>query len=152
MKAIFASTSFPALVDLNTPPALGAKGLRTICKSTPPFRLRRLRIYIEEKDNLKAFTEWPGLESVREFDLHNSLIRDRAGILFRAPRLAELRVLRIEMMGNKPAEVSAFDALAADTSLLPKLTHLHLQWARNVIPDATLDELRARFGDGFTSN
>jgi uncharacterized protein (TIGR02996 family) len=148
MEAIFAPGAFPALTTLSTPSTIGVDGLKAVAASSPAFALRRLRIYVEERANVSAFAAWPGLKSVRELDLFNSLIRDRVAALFASPHLADLRSLRIEMMGNRPADLQAFRDLAAG-KYLPGLRELRLVWGRYVI-DAAAGVLADRFGDGLT--
>jgi hypothetical protein len=148
VEAIFAPGKFPALTELSTPSTIGTDGLKAVAVSSPAFGLRRLSIYVEERANVGAFAAWKGLKSVRELDLKNSLIRDRVAALFASPHLAELRTLRIEMMGNRPADLQAFRDLA-DRKYLPALRELQLVWGRYVI-DAVAGVLRERFGTGLT--
>jgi len=145
VRTLFAPGAFPRLRELHLPATIGVKGLQAIAASKPAFALRTFAVYVEEKADLEAFVAWPGLESVRELNLMNSLIRDRIGAVFRAPRLAGLRVLWMEVNGNKPADTAAFDALASG-ELLPKLEELHLPYSTYCLPDATFEKLRGRFG------
>ena len=145
VRAIVAPGAFPRMRELHLQATIGVKGLQAIATSKPAFALRTFGVYVEEKADLEAFVAWPGLESVRELNLMNSLIRDRIGVVFRAPRLAGLRVLKMEVHGNKPADVPAFDALASG-ALLPNLEELHLPYSSYCLPDATFEKLRARFG------
>ncbi len=145
VRALFAPGVLPRLRVLRLQATIGVKGLQAIAHSSPAFRLRALAVYVEEKANLEEFVAWPGLEGVRELDLMNSLIRDRIGIVFRAPGLSGLRVLKMEVNGNKPADLTAFDGLASG-AVLPNLEELHLPFSSYCLPDATFEKLRARFG------
>jgi Leucine Rich repeat len=145
VRALFAGGAFPRLRELHLQATIGVKGLQAIAASKPAFALRTFSVYVEEKANLEEFFAWPGLESVRDLNLMNSLIRNRAGAVFHSPRLAGLRVLRMEVNGNHPADLGAFDALASG-DVLPNLEELHLPFSSFCLPDAMFEKLRARFG------
>lgn len=145
VRALFARGALPRLRELHLQATIGVKGLKAIAESAPAFALRTFSVYVEEKANLEEFFAWPGLESVRDLNLMNSLIRNRAGAVFHSPRLAGLRVLRMEVNGNHPADLGAFDALARG-EVLPNLEELHLPFSTYCLPDATFEKLRARFG------
>ncbi len=143
LRSIFNSPRLTELTELTLPAWYGEEGARAIAETRPKFRLRKLSMYGSRMpDEATALiANWPGLESVRSFNISGfcEVLGPRA--LASSPYARNLRELDLGL-----SHLSRAGAMALAKSKTLNLRRLVIRLTPAEGDDAAIAALVKRFG------